>query len=188
MGQHENRTSIKVLYALNREAICVAASAAQRSDFNLLQRLGIDEDCIPLLKSIGIHELDRLRDFQASVVDIHFNSQTLTQLLSHLQRETQQEALVDRAIRLGLRQPMLRALAGISRREFEQRRAMLKMPAGEPGRIESLNERDELRVLYLWMTLKKDEPQLTDLERLCRVADETALSADRIWNAVMEGI
>lgn len=188
MGQHENRTSIKVLYALNREAICVAASAAQRSDFNLLQRLGIDEDCIPLLKSIGIHELDRLRDFQASVVDIHFNSQTLTQLLSHLQRETQQEALVDRAIRLGLRQPMLRALAGISRREFEQRRAMLKMPPGEPGRIESLNERDELRVLNLWLSLKKDEPQLNDLERLCRVAEETALSADRIWNAVMEGI
>lgn len=188
MGQHENRTSIRLLYALNREAICVAASAAQRSDFNLLQRLGIDETCIPLLKSIGIHELDRLRDFQASIVDIHFNSHTLTQLLSHLQRETLQEALIDRAIRLGLRQPMLRALAGISRREFEQRRAMLKMPAGEPGRIESLNERDELRVLNLWLSLKKNEAHVGDLERLCRIAEETGLSADRIWNAVMEGI
>lgn len=187
MGQQETKSITKQLYSLNREAVCIAASAAQRSDFHLLQRLGIDEQCIPLLKTIGIHELDRLRDFKASVVDVRFNSSTLSSLLSHLKRETAQEAQVDRAISLGLRQPMLRLLTGISRREFEQRRSMLKLPAGEPGRIESLSEQDELLVLQRWRVLKSDDA-MDDIERLCEIAEETGLSADRIWNSVMEGI
>lgn len=183
MGQQEN----KHLYTLNREAVYMLAAAAQRSDYQFLDALGVDEACASLLQMVGIQELDRLQDLPTSVVDLRFNSTTLRRSLVYLQRETAQERLIDRGIRLGLRQPMLRALTGMSRREYDQRRQALRMPAKEPGRVESLSESDEIKVLELWERLSRDE-ELSLLERLCIVSERTHLSADRIWNAVMEGV
>ena len=186
MGQPENKLN-KRLYPLNREAVCMLAAAAQRSDYRFLECLGIEDECIPLLRTVGIHELDRLHDIPALVVEVKFNVDALTRTLRYLKRESVQEELIDRAIKLGLRQPMLRALTGISRREYDARRAALKLDPKEPGRIESLSERDEIRVLELWERLSEDS-ELSDLERLCLVAEQTSLSADRVWNAVMEGV
>lgn len=183
MGQQEN----KHLYTLNREAVYMLAAAAQRSDYQLLDRLGVDEACASLLQMVGIQELDRLQDLPTSVVDLRFNASALRRSLAYLQRETAQERLIDRGIQLGLRQPMLRQLTGMSRREYDQRRQALRLPAKEPGRVESLSERDEIAVLELWERLASDD-QISLLERLCIVSERTRLSADRVWNAVMEGV
>lgn len=183
MGQQEN----KHLYTLNREAVYMLAAAAQRSDYQLLDMLGIDEACASLLQMVGIQELDRLQELPTLVVDLRFNSTTLRHSLAYVQRETAQERLIDRGIRLGLRQPMLRQLTGMARREYDQRRQALRMPAKEPGRVESLSENDEIAVLELWERLAQDD-EISVLERLCIVAERTNLSADRVWNAVMEGV
>lgn len=182
MGQERNRLS-----TLNREAVCVAAAAAQRGDNALLTKLGIDHLCVPLLKNININALERLHGFSNLVVDVSFNSAALQRMLNHLQKETQLEGRIDRAIRLGIRQEQLRRLTGVTRREYEQRRAAMGLPGTGPGRSGGLQESDELEVLKLW-GMHREDGNLDDLERLCRVAEATGITVDRIWLVVMEGV
>jgi hypothetical protein len=182
VGQEKNR-----LATLNREAVCVAAAAAQRGDNALLHKLGIDRLCVPMLKGININALERLHSFNSLVVDIRFNAGALERMLNYLHDEIQLEDRIDRAIRLGIRQGQLRDLTGVTRREYEQRRAALGLSGNGPGRSGGLQESEELDVLRQWQSLKTDT-SIDDLEKLCRIAENTGITVDRIWLTVMEGV
>lgn len=52
--------------SLNREALLMAATAAQSADTRVLGELGVESDAIPLLKDMKASDLDKLEHFPAS--------------------------------------------------------------------------------------------------------------------------
>ena len=110
MGRDNKTINSKQLASLNREALYTAATAAQTSNFALLKKMGVEETCYDLLRSVTLRALDRMTDFPAPLVDVSFNGKALSNFLNHQELEQFEETDIDRAIRLGIRQPMLNAL------------------------------------------------------------------------------
>ena len=186
VGRDNKTINSKQLASLNREALYTAATAAQTSNFALLKKMGVEETCYDLLRSVTLRALDRMTDFPAPLVDVSFNGKALSYFLNHQELEHSEETDTDRAIRLGIRQPMLNALTGISRRDYDQRKQALGLPPQERGRIESLTESEELDALRQWEQLKNSN--LSELRKLCSLSESTGIGIDRLWNTIMEGI
>ncbi len=186
VGRDNKPLNTKQLATLNREALYTAATAAQTSNYALLKKMGVDEACYDMLRSITLRALDRMRDFPAPLVDVSFNSKALSNFLNHQVKEHTEESDTDRSIRLGIRQPMLAKLTGISRRDYDQRKQALGLPPQERGRIESLTEAEELDALRQWEQMK--ESRIGELCKLCTLSESTGIGIDRLWNAIMEGI
>ncbi len=176
--------------SLNREALLMAATAAQSADTRVLDQLGVEPDAVPMLKHMKASDLDKLESFPTSLLEVRFNRHNMARLLQRINEEGESTDLVDRAIRGGIRQPQLNNLSGISRREFDQRCKMLGLPPKTPGRVNAFNERQEIQVDGCWKKLKElmgDQPD-TLLTRLVETHDETGASIDQIWNLVIEHI
>jgi len=176
--------------SLNREALLMAAAAAQSADTRVLGQLGVEPDAVPLLKVMKASDLDKLENFPASLLEVRFNRHNMAQLLQRINEEGESTDLVDRAIRGGIRQPQLNQLSGISRREFDQRCKMLGLNPKTPGRVSALTERQEIQVDGCWANLKElmGDHQDTILTRLTETHEETGAPIDQIWNLVIEQI
>ena len=176
--------------SLNREALLMAATAAQSADTRVLGQLGVEPDAVPLLKDMKASDLDKLENFPASLLEVRFNRHNMAQLLQRINDEGESTDLVDRAIRGGIRQPQINQLSGISRREFDQRCKMLGLTPKTPGRVNAFNERQEIQVDGCWKKLKElmGDGSDTLLERLVEAHEETGASIDQIWNLVIEKI
>lgn len=176
--------------SLNREAILMAATAAQSADTQVLGQLGVEPEAIPLLKDMKASDLEKLESFPASLLEVRFNRHNITRLLQRISEESESIDMMDRAIKGGIRQSILNRLCGIGRREFDQRCQMLGVPLKTPGRVDSLTERKEIEVDGCWKHMKEDlgEDEETLLTRLIKTHEQTGASIDQIWNLVIEQI
>ncbi len=176
--------------SLNREALLMAATAAQSADTHVLGQLGVEPEAIPLLKDMKASDLEKLESFPASLLEVRFNRHNITRLLQRISDEGHSIDLADRAIKGGIRQPALNQLCGISRREFDQRCEMLGVPLKTPGRVDSLTERKEIEVDGRWKSITEDmgNHEETLLLRLIKTHEDTGTSIDQIWNLVIENI
>ena len=183
-------TANRKFLSLNREALLMAATAAQSADVRVLEQLGVEPDAVSLLKEMRASDLDKLESFPASLLEVRFNRHNMAQLLQRINDEGANTDLTDRAIRGGIRQPNLNKLNGISRREFDRRCQMLGLPSKTPGRVNALSERKEIEVDGFWKKLTETYSDHSDtiLERLVEAHELTGASIDQIWNLVIEQI
>ena len=177
---------INNIQLINQQALIIAAQALQSEDAQMLQQLGlvnIEEGLAAQLKSLSVDRLSNVSKFKGAFCQIRFDVNALRLCLGFVEGKSREDDMINRAIRAGLRQPMLESLKGISRREYNQRRERLGLPLHSKGRIEVLNEEDELKVLRAWDQL--DELH-APLERFLALHETTGISLDRAWVCLQE--
>ncbi len=171
-----------VLGVLNQQAIILAVQAIQTDDAKLLSQFGLtelDEEMARQLKELNIEHLNCTHAFRGSLFQVRFDVRQLRNYLKMASEKTREDDQINKAIRAGMRQPMLEMMKGITRRDFAARRQRMGLPEHSKGRIEGLCEEDELAVLTAWAKLKND--QTDPLERLLTLYDKTGISLDRAW-------
>lgn len=166
---------------INQQVLLAAADALRNQDAHLLNQLGlsnIDEATATQLKAVTADRLSCLSNFKGTLFQMRLDTNGLKLFLGFANDKVEEDDLISRAIRAGLRQPMLEELKGVTRREFSARRERMGMPDHSRGRIEVLNEEDELLVLRTWDTLKHH----TDpLERFMALHEATGISLDQAY-------
>jgi hypothetical protein len=170
-----------VFGVLNQQAIILAVKALQHDDETLLDQFGLtelDSDLAHQLKDLSIDHLNCTNSFRGSLLELKFDPRQLKLFINMAFEKTREDDQVNRAIRAGLRQPMLEEIKGITRREFATRRQRMGLPEHSKGRIENLGEDDELLVLRTWSKLKEINDPLT---KYLTLFDETNISLDRAW-------
>lgn len=173
-------------FNLNQQALVLAAEALRNDDASLLDQLGlgdIEESTFAKLRSINISALSCTREFRGQLLHVKFDARQLGLFLNMASSKSEEDELINRSIKAGLRQPMLEELKGISRRDYANRRMRMGLPDHSKGRIENLNEEDELIVLQVWRDLKDIEDPL---ERYLALFDHTQVSLDRAWLVIKE--
>lgn len=171
---------------LNQQAVILAVQAIQRDDFKLLTQFGLsglDGELAQQLKDLNIDHLSSINDFRGSLLQLKFDPRQLRVCIKMALEKTREDDQVNKAIRAGIRQPTLEELKGTTRREFTARRERMGLQEHCKGRIENLNEEDELLVLRSWAKLKHINDPLT---RLLALHDETQISLDRAWVAIKQ--
>lgn len=174
------------IQSLNQQALVLAVEAIRNEDAALLAQLGlsdIDEPLFEKLKYINISTLTCTRDFRGQLVKVKFDPRQLDLFLSMALSKTEEDEQISKAIRAGLRQPMLEELKGVSRREYTNRRLRMGLPDHSKGRIENLDEEDELVVLQAWKRLENIDSLF---DRYLALFDETQISLDRAWLVIKE--
>ncbi len=180
------QTQFSNIQFLNQQALIIAAQALQQDDTRLLAQLGllnIDEPLASKLKKLSVDQLSAINGFKGSLTQVCIDKDALKLCLGFVENKTREDDLINRAILAGLRHPMLEKLKGISRREYNARRERLNLPEHQKGRIEVLNEEDELNVLRTWDELEEfNDP----LERYLALHEKTGISLDRAWICIRE--
>lgn len=174
------------LHWINTQVILAAADALRQEDMHLLKQLGLerlDEDVATRLKEVSADKLSCLSNFKGSLFQMKVDTKALRHFLDLANERVSEDELVNRAIKAGLRQPMLEELKGTSRREFASRRSRMQLPDHTRGRIEALNEEDELSVLRTWRQLDFMEDYL---ERLVALHEKTGISLDQAYSTIKE--
>ncbi len=167
---------------LNHQAIRAVVQAARNSDDRQIREFGLTPEIVAQLSKLSMEELETLTEFNDSVVKIYFDSHAVALLLQHVSKQTVLESDINKAIRLGARQPMLYELTGLSRRDFARRCRLLQLPLPQRGRIRTLRPEEEEQLYELWYKNRN----MGMLSRYIRVAEETGLPLDRIWSALQE--
>jgi hypothetical protein len=179
-------TTDNVFGVLNQQAIILAVQALQQDDAKLLTQLGLtdlDDDVASRLKNLTIEHLNSASNFRGSLFQVLFNGRQLNLFLNMAHGKTREDHQINKAIRAGLRQPMLEELKGTPRREYASRRVLMGLQEHSKGRIESLSEEDELLVLTTWQQLNTIEDPLA---RLLSLHQATGISLDRAWVAIKQ--
>lgn len=171
---------------INQQAILAAAEALRNDDIQLLNQLGlsgIDQSLAMQLKALSADRLACLPRFKGCLFQMRLDESSLKHYLTFADIKVGEDELINRAIKAGIRQPMLEELKGISRRDYAERRARMGLPEQNRGRIENLNEEDEVRVYVVWEKLKHvDDPLL----RLLMLHEETAISLDQAYTSIKQ--
>jgi len=170
---------------VNKNVIMLAALALTGDDETLIEELGLDQlddSIIRRLINLTIEQLNYVADFRGTLVDIRFNPRQLSLYLEMAARKQAENDLVNRAIQSGMRQFMLEKYTGLSRREYSIRRKQLNLPGHEKGRIEMLNEVEEVKVIREWSSLCETEEN--ELERYCQLYERTGISLDRVFQVI----
>lgn len=178
--------STNVFGVLNQQAIILAVKALQHDDETLLNQFGLTElesDLACQLKELSIDHLNCTNSFRGSLLQLKFDPRQLKLFINMAIEKTREDDQINRAIRAGLRQPMLEEIKGVSRREFATRRQRMGLPEHTKGRIENLGEDDELLVLRAWARLNTIADPLT---KYLALFDETNISLDRAWATLKE--
>lgn len=176
LGNSNNKSNV-----INRAVIDMLITAIIDNDARFIASLGINSTAVGVLKKLPATDLHRmLNSFGSQLIDVQINEQAIQLFQAHIQAESGHEDTLDLAIRLGARYPMLRELTGISRQEYEQKRAILSIDAPSRGRIELLDEHSELQVWDAWQ--KEQEPN--PLRRFCLVAKKTQIGIEQIWQSL----
>jgi hypothetical protein len=178
--------SNNIYSTLNQQAVILAVQAIQHDDLNMLTQFGLselDDELAQQLKHLNIDHLSAIIDFRGSLLQLKFDPRQLRVCINMALEKTREDDQINKAIRAGMRQPILEELKGTTRREFTARRERMGLPEHCKGRIENLSEADELLVLRSWATLKQFNDPLT---RLLALYDETHISLDRAWIAIQQ--
>ncbi|WP_191968664.1 STY4526/YPO1902 family pathogenicity island replication protein [Cellvibrio sp. KY-GH-1] len=172
--------------SLNHQALLAVAEALRNGDSQLLNQLGlgaIDQSVASQLKALSADRIACLPNFKGSLFQLRIDPHTLRLYLGFADSKVTEDDLVNRAIRAGLRQPMLEELKGISRRDFAARRSRMSLPEHSRGRIEVLSEEEELTVLRAWEKLRDIEDPL---ERLIALHQETDIALDQAYITIKQ--
>lgn len=171
---------------INQQYLLAAADALRNQDAFLIAQLGlanIDQITAEKLKSVSIDRLSCLTNFRGTLLDVHVNVHNLAMFLGFANGKIVEDDLITQAIRAGMRQPMLEELKGIGRREFTARRSRMGLPDHTRGRIEMLNEEQELLVLKTWNQLAG----ITDpLERYLALHSATGIELDQAYTTIKQ--
>ena len=177
-------------YSLNRHVLITAVEALQIGDNRTLESMGVSVKMAEEIRSIDLEALTKGKNFPASIVDIKINPRSLSLFLNHVSEETQQDRLIDDSMRLGIRQPMLLTLFGVSRNEYDARRDRLGLPNHVTGRIESLDEESEVHVYMEWQKFRAENSSVKTsaktLEGIVSVCKSTGQRADQVWVALFD--
>ena len=171
---------------INQQILLAAADALRSQDALLLSQLGlaaIDQITADQLRRVSVDRLACLNDFRGLLLDVRLNTQNLQMFLGFANGKVSEDDQINAAIQAGLRQPMLEELKGIGRREFANRREHLGLPEHARGRIEVLNEEDELTVLRTW---KKLEAISDQLDRYLQLYQHTGISLDQAYTTIKQ--
>jgi Protein of unknown function (DUF2857) len=174
-----------VLNGLNQQAILLAISALQTDDLNIIAQLGLGglaDEAIKKLKALTAKEILVASDFRGQLAEIRINPRMMENFLSMASSKTHEDELIDEAIAAGMRQPVLQDLKGVTRREFTTRRTRLHLPENPRGRIENLDEDDEMRVLRSW---QKHAHVRDVLERYVHVFRDTQVPLDQAYLSIV---
>lgn len=172
---------------LSQQALMLAVDALRNDDNALLHQLGLadlDDKLCGELKTLNIGNLSCATDFRGNLLHVRFDVGQLKHFLRMANTKYMEDELINRAIRGGLRQPMLEELKGISRRDYANRRTRMGLPEHAKGRILSLEEEDELTVLKVWQQIKKEVDD--ELQRYVLLHERTGIALDRAWVVIKE--
>lgn len=172
------------LEQLNRSVLLTIVDAAQNGQQQILEQMGIDGETASQLRKLPLDSLNRGRSFRATIMDIKIHPKKFQLYLRHIATESDFEATIDHAVKLGFRQTMLYKLCGLSRRDYDIRRKAQGLPSHATGRIESLSEDEEIRVIEMWGQHSVKYAGDSILKRLVRIAESTGYRAEAIWNAL----
>lgn len=172
------------LEQLNRSVLLTIVDAAQNGQQQILEQMGVDAETAAALRKLPLDALNRGRSFRATIMDIKIHPKKFQLYLRHIATETDVEETIDLAVKLGFRQTMLYRLCGLSRRDYDIRRKAQGLPPHATGRIQSLNEEEEIRVIEMWMFYSDQNKEDSILKRLVRIAETTGYRAQAIWNAL----
>lgn len=171
---------------INQQALLAAAEALRNEDIQLLNQLGldnIDQGLATQLKSLSADRLACLPKFKGCLFQLKVDANSLKHYLGFADSKVSEDDIINRAIKAGIRQPMLEELKGISRRDYAERRTRMGLPEQHRGRIEVLNEEDEINVLRAWQKLEHIDDLLL---RLLALHDETRISLDQAYTSIKQ--
>ncbi len=171
---------------VNKDALELAILAVREDDREVIDMLGlgdIDNESLKALSRLDVHQLSFADDFRGQLVDVRLHTRGLGLYLDMAIRKQRDQDTENRAIRAGMRQFMLHKLTGISRREYESRLKLLGLPSHDRGRIELLDDDQEAKVFSVWKRLLNEDMD-SELERYCRLHDETGIELDRAYQSI----
>ncbi|ODS23548.1 hypothetical protein AB835_08015 [Candidatus Endobugula sertula] len=171
---------------VNKDALELAILAVREDNQEVIEMLGladVDNESLNALSRLDVHQLSFAEDFRGQLVDVRLHSRGLGLYLDMAVRKQREQDTENRAIRAGMRQFMLNKLTGMSRREYESRLKLLDLPSHERGRIELLDDDQEAKVFSVWKRLLNEKTS-SELERYCRLHDETGIELDRAYQSI----
>lgn len=170
-----------VFSTINQQALIVAADALRSDDITTLKEMGLvglTESLATKLKQLTLQEITCTREFKASLASITIDHRNIELFIDFASRKTDEDHLITKAIMGGIRQSQLEVLKGTTRREYDERRKRLGLQVHTKGRIEQLNEEDELLVFREWEKLSSIQDPLV---RYVELYEKTNISIDRAW-------
>ena len=167
---------------MNRRAIITAIRLAKDSEIEPLLNAGLTHEIIERLKSLSLEEFEIVISYRQQLISVNFLVDAINILLGHVHNKMVTDSNIDKAIKLGARQPMLRKITGISRQEFIERCTSLNISRPRKGRISKLTVQEENRVFDAYYKYKDEKT----LDQYCKISEETGLSIDRIWIALRD--
>ena len=143
----------------------------------LRQHLGIPPVLMERLKKLPFDSLNvESRRFMLQV-----DKDALQEWLIRAENNKRRDHIVTRAVQLGARYDLVRRYCGVSQRNYRIVRESLGILAPGRGRIRSLSAAEETQMYSSWKWARQSQKR--PLEALCRVAESTGISLDRIWVA-----
>lgn len=163
---------------LNRSFLMALTGAARNGDIPFLERVGVPVDIVPRLKNLTVDELDFASRYRGTLMSVSVDIEAMQLCLQSATTKSSDEKLIDQAIQLGMRQPTLVKLTGISRREFDKRCVILGIDSKPRGRIAALSEHDEIAVYTAYQELKTKHTKTLPL--LIEISQQTGASLDQV--------
>jgi hypothetical protein len=169
---------------LNQQALIAAADAIRSDDHKMIEALGLEDipERVALkLKNMTMSDIAYAREFRGQIMSIRIDPSIAELYLDFASNKAREDDLITAAIMGGIRQSHLEQIKGVSRRDYEARRKRLGLSEHPRGRVYTLSEDDELRVLKTWQEL---EPIEDLLARYVELYNRTQIRIDSAWITV----
>lgn len=154
-------------------------------DFESLAAMGLESSEMETLRALPLSDLDRLSEFRLQPLTIQLDRERLTQLLSHLERERQQDHTFQTLILMDAPFPMMRTLFGIDEHSYANWRRLLEIPLHSGGRPLEPDEDTAHRVWREWKALLGDRaPEGVHPHEFITLQAQTQCPLRSIWTVI----
>ncbi|HFH3285691.1 DUF2857 domain-containing protein [Pseudomonas aeruginosa] len=145
--------------------------------------LGLTEDDIELLQSLPPTTLSRLAHASVPWVEVRVDSPVLRRLIEQVDRDEQNERLINRALKLGASSTIMYRCFGLSHSETAMRRRLLRIEIRK-GRPQQLSEEQEHALWQRWCQLRTRDGADDQLDAMMLLAEEQQISLAVVWQQI----
>ncbi|MEN4946441.1 DUF2857 domain-containing protein [Pseudomonas proteolytica] len=168
---------------LNQAMLTQVLHELRLGNLQRCKALGLGEDDIYLLQSLPPATLSRLAHATVSWVEIKIDASVLHRLIEQVDRDEQNERLINRALKLGASSTIMYQCFGLAHSETALRRRLLKIETRK-GRPQHLSEAQEHALWQRWCQLRTHDGTEDQLDAMMMMAEEQQISLTIVWQQI----
>ena len=176
------KTIMQSMNHLMFEYICTVYKMGR---FDELKRMGVSLETAQMIARLSMSDIIALSRFRAPLFQLTPNLNNLPHLLSHLEREAEQEDKIRDLIQRGATYSVINALTGATRSEFNQMCLALGTdPKRNAGKPRNLTDDEIVQHAAVWASL---DSSLDPLSKFCQLVTETNIPPGPAWRWMQVG-